>query len=345
MFKEIPTNYRINEPDEISLVDLVRMLLRRKLILNGVFIVGIAFTVTAILMHEQQYLYAASIEIGNVSGSHGEKVPVETVNAAKARLEGSIIPAVLADYAKINSGTKPPVFTLNSPRNSPLLILQSKGLQTDAGAIVSLENSILAKLKDEQAALYELDKMRVVNELVDKDHQLEEQIALQKSLIAAQERTSKLFVMRTNQLKDAKVRLNALIASRNKLGQGDTALLARLLADAEIEKTQRMVLDLERDVSLELPAMKDNLVRQLSTSKRHQGDIEAAVVNVKMKLENIQETRFINEPGLSPAPTGVSKKAILAVGILLSVLLAIMVVFVAEFITRARVELASRGAS
>lgn len=347
MSQELPANHYSND-DEISLIDLIQVILKRKLLLLGVFVVGILLTVTAAIFHQQQYLYAVSIKIGTLTatdGTDGRDVQMEPVNTVKTKLNEEIIPTVLSDYKSENPAKTLPSFNVRSPRNSDLLILEGKGILNDASTIIGLEKTILSKLKEEQAKLYELNKADVVNTLVDMDRQLEEQKALQQSLHAAQIRTTKLFELRTQQLKKTRQRLDRLVANRDKLGRGDNSMLVRLLADVEIENAQHTVLELERAVNLDLPATKDGISSNLAASMRSQATIEAGMAKVKLQLENIQETRFMSEPGQNPSPTGVSKQVFIAVGVFLSVLLAIMSVFVVEFIASARKELASRDAS
>ncbi len=343
MSTELPANHYSTE-DEISFLDLTRVLLKRKLLLLSVFVVGSLLVVVAALFHQQQYLYSISIEVGTLTDEHGREEPVESPNTVEIRLNEGIIPTVMSDYESKNPGRKAPSFNVRLPRKSDFLILEGKGLPSDVGDIVDLENAILARLKEDQAALYEMKKTDIVNALVDKDSQLEDEKALQQSLHAAQKRNAKLMEVRVGQLKGTRQRLDRLVANRAKLGQGQSSILDRLLIDSEIEKAQRMVLELEQDVNLDLPAMRDELDRNLAASIRSQALIEAEIAKTRLQLENIQETRFISEPGLNPTPTGVTKKAIIAVGILLSTLLAVMSVFVAEFISRARLELASRDA-
>ncbi len=330
--------------DEISLIDLVRILLRRKVLLMGTFVSGTILAIGAAMLYEQQFLYSASIEVGSVSDMQGDTSQVESTNAVLSKLQESIIPAVLADFTNSTGGSKVPSINAHSPRNSELLVIEGKGRRSQAEAIVELENTILARLKEQQASLYELEKMDIVNALVDKDAQLREEKALQNSLEAALVRTEKLYQLRLNQLKENESNINRLITTRSKLGKGDNAVLAQLLVDAELEKAQRMRLELEQTVNLDLPAARDDLQRQIEISVRKQAGLEADIVKTKLLLENVKETRFVNEPGANPVPTGVSKKAIIAVGGLLSAMLAILAVFLAEFIVRIRQELAEKSA-
>ena len=343
MSTEFQANQFVVE-DEISLIDLIRVLLRRKWILIGVFVVGVFSAIVAAMLYEQQLLYSASIEVGTVLDEDGNSSLAESTSAVLGKLNEAIIPSVLADYASKLRGSKLPGISARSPRNSELIILEGKGTLSQAEAIVELENTILARLKEGQASLFELEKMEVVNALVDKDGQLQEEKNRQESLKAALARNERLYLLREAQLKESILSIERLTASRNKLGRGDSVVLAQLLADAEIEKAQRMRLELEQNVNFDLPAAKDELRRQLEESARKQTSIEADIAKSKLQLESIRETRFLGEPGTNPTPTGVGKKGIIAVGGVLSALLAILAVFLAEFIVRTRQELAGNDA-
>ncbi len=341
------TEFQANQftvEDEISLIDLIRVLFRRKWILLGVFVVGMLTALVAAMLHEQQFLYSASIEVGTVLDMHGDSSPVESTTAVISRLNEAIIPSLLADYASKHRGSKLPGISARSSRSSELLILEGKGSLSQAEAIVELENAILARLKKGQSSLFELEKMEVVNALVDKDAQLQEETNRQESFKAALARNERLYLLREAQLKESIRSIERLTTSRNKLGRGDSSVLAQLLADAEIEKAQRMRLELEQSVNLDLPAAKDELRRQLVESARKQTSIEADIVKTKLQLENVRETRFVSEPDANPTPTGAGKKGIIAVGTVLSALLAIIAVFLAEFIVRTRQELAGNDA-
>ncbi len=341
------TEFQANQftvEDEISLIDLIRVLFRRKWILLGVFVVGMLTALVAAMLHEQQFLYSASIEVGTVLDMRGDSSPVESTAAVLSKLDEIIIPSVLADYASKHRGSKLPVISVRSPRKSELLMLEGKGSLLQAEAFVELENTILARLKEGQASLFELEKMGIVNALVDKDAQLQEEKNRQESLKAALVRNERLYQLRAAQLEESKLSIERLTTSRNKLGRGDSSVLAQLLADAEIEKVQRMRLELEQSVNLDLPTAKDALRRQLEESARKQTSIEADIVKTKLQVENVRETHFVSEPDANSTPTGVGKKGIIAVGTVLSALLAIIAVFLAEFIVRTRQELAGKDA-
>jgi len=339
MSTEISANHFATE-DEISLIDLIRVVRRHMLLLFGAFALSLALTIVMVFLYQPRYLYSATIEIGSITDQNGRSNPVESANAAKAKLDEGYIPSAIAEHAG-NSG-KSYAITVRSPRNSDLLILDGKATKADAQIIVAIENSVIAKLKEEHARLFDMEKVRIGDELANEERRLEGQLTLQKNLTASRQRNTKLEELRKQELADAKARLAVLLSNRqkaDKASHGDAANMALLLLDAEIEKARRLTLELEQAVNVDLPAANDSLELQLAEAMREQVAIEAKVKQIKLALENIRETRAIKEPSGVGTPTGMSKKAIIAVGIMLGAILAVLAVFIAEFVARARVEL------
>ncbi len=135
-----------NADDEISLVELWLVLVKRWKIVCIIFSLSLTLGVIIALSTPIKFLFSTTVELAQVNSKL-----VESIGSVLAKLKHSHIPQVL--------GTEKDgeLFEVeaNNPRGSKMLVLTSLGLATDAEVIRRLHHSILDLLIKDQRALAE----------------------------------------------------------------------------------------------------------------------------------------------------------------------------------------------
>lgn len=138
--------------DEISLLELWEVLVRRRKTLTVVLVLCVLIGGVIALSSVEQYEYSTTVELGQiVSGDDGVK-PVEPVSMAQAKLNAHYIPQAINAMRSIGEGFVGEV-DVKVPRGSELLVLNSKGALTDEEVIHKLHTSITESMKSDHDVL------------------------------------------------------------------------------------------------------------------------------------------------------------------------------------------------
>lgn len=154
------TSYSASE--EISLIDIAMILIRRKVLVVSVFIVFIALGVASSLFIPKIYTFSTTIEIG----SHiinGSVRLFETPQALMAKLEHSYIPQTLIEYKNTHKDEKERYnIKLSVPSGSNITLLEAKGTEDMADTITNLLQLISQKAIQDHKRIYDATKQNFI---------------------------------------------------------------------------------------------------------------------------------------------------------------------------------------
>ena len=248
--------------DEISLVDLIRVILAHKTVLWSVFIGFFFATLLYVLVVPKQYNYETVIELGsymlpNEEGILSERKFIESLDNSKSKLEKRFITQVLNEAAAATDDLSEltlPKFKVDAPTNGNLLIL-STHWDEDGEVVLSLEAKIANNLIRDHIVL--------ANEILEQARQ------------------------RKN---NYKLELKGLTAEVSSLKQQDS-VLTRRLARTEQEKLlyQKQIQRLDQDIN--------NLVTQKTAyiSDRTAPRDAMAILLLDNELKQIRDQRDLLE--------------------------------------------------
>lgn len=152
-FTQEPSTYIAD--DEISLIDLTLVLLHRKVLIGVIFLLCLLLGLTAALLMPRTYTYSTSIETGSQL-INGQILPFESTETLSAKISHSFIPLVLNDYQKsMAKDSSLPKITVSIPKKSSIILLETKGTETDGEQLTGLLNSITRKIQDDHARIYQ----------------------------------------------------------------------------------------------------------------------------------------------------------------------------------------------
>ncbi len=293
--------------DEISLVDIAKVLIRRKAWIISLFLICLLGSVGLALVKDRHYTYTTSILVGEF----GLDKYVSSAKQAKSVLDSRIVPVIERQFVdKRNIEQIPFETSVMADEGNNFVTLQSKATEDNQTLVAEFHEAMASALTsdhNEKLSLLEkesdlrLQNLRVSFET--EQRQLEE---LQKLLAKSTEAVEKA---------DTEEQVNAsalgtsgnmeatLTSSNNKL----TFMLSQM------QLTQQL-------------SARENRINRL------QGDINEE----ELKRSWIKPTRVVNVATASIRPSGTGKVLIVALGAMLGIMLGVFAAFFAEFVSRVR---------
>jgi len=140
--------------DEISLVDLALIVSRRKTLLMLITLIFIVAGIAIALIQPKQYTYSTSLEIGS-QFINGNIQPLEGVDTLLAKLQHSYIPFILKSSKNANNKEeKEYKIQASIPKNSQIIVIESKAAETDADKITDLLGKITVRAIEDHNTIY-----------------------------------------------------------------------------------------------------------------------------------------------------------------------------------------------
>lgn len=141
MSEQISPQNRTNQ-DEISLVDLWLLLIRHRKIFWGLFAFTLICGSVYSLLKPAVYTVSSMIEIGSLS-QNGQRVPIESTESVKAKLEMALGPSLLDNRGE---DQQPLEFIITSPKNSNLVNIQNQVRNESVSSAKSLQEKLIVSL-------------------------------------------------------------------------------------------------------------------------------------------------------------------------------------------------------
>jgi len=129
---EIP--HREIADDEIDLVQLFQILLKRKNLIIAVFLICLAAGIGYVLLKKTVYEYTTTIQIGTAVVGNGEsakKTGIEDSPSVKLKLEKVYLPMAV-NQLRAKYGERTATATVKENKKSNILLIESKGLLDDS---------------------------------------------------------------------------------------------------------------------------------------------------------------------------------------------------------------------
>ncbi len=298
------------QEDDISLVDLWLVLVRRKWLVIGIVFLCIAVAAGYAVIREPIYRYTTVIELART----GDGKPVESPDSARARMTQVIIPMVRHEMARAQTapGERPPEAIVGIPQGGGrLLEIISEYRRTDQDDIRRFHERLSHLLKTEHDNMVAMEKER----LGLRQETIQEEI---KRIGAEKERIRE-------RITEARRRMAAgrTLQKRSPEEATDEArAMTLLIIQSQIEDAHEKILALEQTLYRELPSLSDEL------------RLELAEINNQLAQLSFTKAHAIALE--SEFPAGAGKPLIAALALVLGVMLGVFGAFFAEFLARAK---------
>lgn len=133
-------------PDELRLLDIWLVLLRRKLIVAAIVLVSVVIGFAYALFTPDSYAYTTIIEIG----TNGRNELIDPLETARAKVVEGYIAQALQDYINKNPDDKPRYgITAEVPKNAQVLVLRSRGAAENERTYATLHNAVAERLRSD----------------------------------------------------------------------------------------------------------------------------------------------------------------------------------------------------
>lgn len=148
--------------DEISLIDLVMVLVRRRNLMTIVFVSTIILGTIGALLTPKTYTYSTSLQIGS-RVIQGTIEPFESSQTLLAKLQYSFIPLTLSNLRSADPDNKK-YYNVDAtvPINSQIIILEIKGTDDQAPLITQLLRNISKKVTLDHERIYNAIKQNLI---------------------------------------------------------------------------------------------------------------------------------------------------------------------------------------
>ncbi len=295
------------QDDEISLVDLARVLLRRKAWIIGTFVVCTLGALAYALNQERQYSFTTSILIGEF----GLDKYVANAKNTTSVLEKRILPVIRRDFVDSRNLEGIPFNTsITADEGNNFVNLESDASEKLQPAISDFHSALataLAADHGEKLSLLERESdVRLNNLKASLESEQQQLEKFQEFLVNASEATGKA-VQEGEVAARAESSQDGMEAGLSSSSNTLTLLLSQMQLTDQISKRQ-------------------NRINQLK------GDIETE----ELKRSWIKPTRVNNIATASISPTGTGKSLIVVLGALLGGMLGVFMAFMVEFVGQVR---------
>lgn len=293
--------------DEISLIDMARVLLRRKRWVIGTFLVFLFSSLLFALVKERQYAYTTSILIGEF----GLDKYVASATGVKSVLDSRIVPVVEREFVDARGIDAIPFRTVvNADEGNSFVNLRSDASEEEQELVKEFHNAMAEALTSDHR-----DKLSLLER--ESSIQLEN---LKESLATQQQQLRGLETLMT-QLGNTGKELDEegeLTASAQSTPDGMEARLST------------------SSTALTMILSQLQLSEQLAERESRINELEGMIGQEELKRSWIKPTRVVSLAVSSIQPSGTSKGFIVALGGVLGLLLGVLMAFLADFVARIR---------
>jgi hypothetical protein len=321
--------------DEISLVDVARVVWRHRRAALATLLAVIAAGVAVALLTPKKYAYSTTIEIGS-RVEDGRTVPIETPETVLAKLQESYIPQARRRYREAHPEVdKTFAVEARLPRDSALVVLESTAPAQDGAAYRQIQEQVVqalvadhARVFDDQRTALALAKQRAERDL----QALVDQEAVLKGRFERLKSSQQQIADTRRLIDDATANRSRAVAE----ARDEARAMTLLMLDNEVRANRARLADLQRQLQIGLADERDTLQSALQENQRNQVLQQAEVQRAEQKLQNLRETRAVVVGMQSLEPVGISRALMGVLSILLGGLLALLVPLVLEFLGRVR---------
>ncbi|WP_280564986.1 Wzz/FepE/Etk N-terminal domain-containing protein, partial [Chromohalobacter sp. 48-RD10] len=152
--------------DEISLVDLAVILIRRWKAMAVIFFVVVALAVAAAFLLPTQYQYSSLYSVAEYTNSNGQRVAIESPASVVAKTENLYLGPETRKLLEENDLESLPFEVKTSnPSDTLLLQLSSEATQENQQLVATLHQHVIDRLQADQTELVEQRKASLERQL------------------------------------------------------------------------------------------------------------------------------------------------------------------------------------
>ena len=318
----------VNTEDEISLIDLWLVLVRRKQVVLVGLLLGVTIASAFLLFVPEKYRFHTTIVLGQLTTSSADKItvlPIDTPETVMAKLEEGYIPQILEQAVTKSEDTKGYRLQVKIPKESNLVIVEADGPLQDeniylqlindaAQALVRDHDKIIAPVEARlsirlERAKLELETIRDNQIFAVKINALKQKIAnVSLKLLALKDQrkiTEGLYKytdiedkLTKKQHQENEATLKTALENRAKSikqNNNPATAVTLLIFGNEIQHYQNRIAELDQHMYITLPEKRENLLKQLEDNTRAQQQQTDLISSYQAELEKMHLDRAKQE--------------------------------------------------
>jgi len=323
--------------NEISLMDLVDMLVKRKVLFLSVILMVAFIGVFYALNKPVIYSYFVSVEIGK-EFSKGR--PLENVGILLNKINGSYIPKESKKFLDKYSTQKVMLSVTASRKNgTDLVFIESKDvLENQSINFEFINNLVDVIVADHQeiSTIYrkelELSKAQISNTV--KSLKDEEQLLMSRKIRLKDKESflKKRQLLIEKSLAESKAKRQVVTKKSNT----EIKAWSLLMIDNDLRTSRERLLSLEEQLNIGLKEENESLENKIAENIRFQFEQGSKLDIIQLKLDELLDTRALSEPMKSISPVGKSKTFFIVLFLVAGVFVSIVMVMIAEFASKVR---------
>jgi LPS O-antigen subunit length determinant protein (WzzB/FepE family) len=299
--------------DEIELIDLLRVLWKRKNLIVFGTLISVCAAASIAFMLPKVYEVSAILEPGTrpISNEKGQIIDEKNVvspESLKVSILGGAYDQAVRETLKIPVD-KFPKFKVTTPQHTNLVKITVESSRPEE-ALLAMARLVEVVSVDIQEKL-EIEKNQVNNEI--------------KLFLIAETGLNEQIGLLERQIGEIQGKIGTLLNDRQKsMSRSPSDAMSVLLYSNEIQNQQ-----------IYLNGLQERL-RELQTKAAGSG---IGLENLQLKMDSIKSTRLAKSPGISPTHIRPKKSLIIALALVLSAMVLTLAAFFLEYLERHRIVL------
>ena len=331
------------QDDEISLIDMWLVLDKRKRLGMSIFAIVVLLAGLYSFFVSTKYHFTTTIEIGT-RVLNDKIISIEAPVSLLAKVNESYIPQVLLEYMQSNPKQDYCEIEARIPTGSEIIVLESKAKESLSESCMQLHSIVVAKIQSDHQQINNLIKgeARLLQSAA--LNQLEELKDRSRLLIRKEARYNELLTLLKNQLVEVERLLKSTSIDRGRAVsevKGEAKAMTLLLLDSGIQNLIERQSKLEERIQIETADKMDEISKVNADNARAQLEQKDKIAQLKISLLNIRDTRAIVPPMRSLNAAGLGVWSIMMISIVVGGLLAVFLMFFAEFQSKVKEKLAN----
>lgn len=312
--------------DEIDLVDLGVLLWRRRRVMLVVFLVFFALTIVGTIIKSPTYSYSTGLQLGStIVQSSGSVAPLMSAPTVAEALQNTYIPQAEEQYLNSDSGkgldvNRIPKITASGTAGGDSVLVSCKAKESRSALCtaietIAVENFISNNTQFATAAKNQLASLQAQAKVL--------QVQMDKLNTSAA-----LYQQQATDLEHQIAQMQkAGIQAARSAANGSSAL-SNLILNTEVQRATDTLNSVKQQLEVSIPQQRAQLSHQISDNANAQQLQEQNI--------NLGFARMVNAGLRSIKPVGLTRWAVLGIGIIISIILAIFAAFTAAYFERIR---------
>lgn len=321
-----PWAARVATGDEIDLVDLGVLLWRYRRVMLAILVVFLVLTMVATIFKRLTYSYTTSLQLGStLVQTTGSVVPLMSAPAVAGAIQSTYVPQAFNEYlnghqARTLDIGRLPKISASGSAGGDSVVLSCEAKEAAALPCIAVERIAVENFIANNAQFAAVAENKLAS--------LEAQAKVLQVQLERLDASTKLYRQQADDLSTQITRMQQAGLRAARAADSGSAALSNLILDTEVQRASDTLAKVRQQLDVVIPGQKAQLTQQLSDNA-HDQTLEKQNISLGF-------TRMVN-PGLrSIKPVGLTRWAVLGLGIIISIVLAVFSAFVAAFLERIR---------